>query len=116
MTEKRHLKYFITMAAPDLLCVSSSPHSKEILKRIERESTFSYQTLTLSEENAANVLFINGVLVHRSIDEIPISYKILSEKIDMPRKVLNISELGKCSSGLSSCCILVRRTRYIRNL
>lgn len=104
------------MAGPDLLCVSSSPNAQEILKRIEREATFSYQTLTLSEEHAANVLFINGFLVHRSVDEIPVSNQIISEKIDMPRKVLNMSELGKYSSGLTSCCILVRRSRYIRNL
>lgn len=104
------------MAGEDLLCVSSSPHSQEILKRIEREATFTYQTLTLSEENAANVLTINGTLVHRSIDEIPISYQILSEKVDMPRQVLNMTELGKYSSGLTSCCILVKRSRYIRNL
>lgn len=116
MTEKRHLKYYVSMAGPDLLCVSNSPHSQGILKRIEREATFSYQTLTLSEENAANVLFINGFLVHRSIDEIPVTFQILSEKIDIPRKVLNIAELGKYSSGLTSCCVLVRRTRYIRNL
>jgi dimethylargininase len=99
VTEKRHLKYFVTMAGPDLLCVSNTTHSREILKRIEREATFTYQTLTLSEENAANVLHINGCLVHRSIDEIPVSFKVMSEKIDMPRKVLNFSELGKYSSG-----------------
>lgn len=116
VTEKRHLKYYVSMAGPDLLCVSSAPPSQGILKRIEREATFSYQTLTVSEENAANVLFINGFLVHRSIDEIPITTQILSEKIDIPRKVLNINELGKYSSGLTSCCVLVRRTRYIRNL
>lgn len=104
------------MAAPDLLCVSNSPYAKDILKRIEREATFTYQTLTLSEENAANVLCINGFLVHRCMDEIPISYSIVSEKIDIPRKVLNFSELGKYSSGLTSCCILVKRSRYIRNL
>lgn len=116
MTEKRHLKYFVSMAGPDLLCVSTSPHSQGILKRIEREATFSYQTLTLSEENASNVLYINGFVVHRSIQEIPVSFRVISEKIDIPRKVLNFSELGKYSSGLTSCCILIRRTRYIRNL
>jgi dimethylargininase len=116
VTEKRHLKYYISMAGPDLLCVSSSPNSQGILKRIEREATFSYQTLTLSEENAANVMYINGFLVHRHIDEIPVSHQIINEKIDMPRKVLSFAELGKYSSGLTSCCLLVRRTRYIRNL
>lgn len=104
------------MAAPDLLCVSNSPHAKDILRRIEREATFSYQTLTLREENAANVLHINGFLVHRSMEEIPDSYSIINEKIDIPRKVLNFNELGKYSSGLSSCCILMKRSRYIRNL
>lgn len=116
VSEKRHLKYYISMAGPDLLCVSSTAHSQEILKRIEREATFSYQTLTLSEENAANVLYINGFLIHRSIEEIPVSFQILSEKIDIPRKVLSMKELGKFSSGLTSCCILLRRSRYIRNL
>ena len=104
------------MAGPDLFCVSSSKNSQGILKRIEREATFSYQTLTMSEENAANVMYINGFLVHRHIDEIPISHQIINEKIDMPRKVASFAELGKYSSGLTSCCLLVRRTRYIRNL
>lgn len=104
------------MAAPDLLCVANSTHAKDILRRIEREATFTYQTLTLSEDNAANVLYINGFLVHRSMEEIPVSYQIISNKIDIPRKILNFSELGKYSSGLTSCCILVKRSRYIRNL
>lgn len=43
---------------------------------MEREATFSYQTLTLPEDDAANVLFLNGTLVHRSIDEIPLSFKV----------------------------------------
>jgi dimethylargininase len=116
VAEKRHLKYYITMAAPDLLCISNSPQSRDILRRIEREATFTYQTLTLHEENAANVLYINGFLVHRSIEEIPVSYSIISEKIDIPRKVLSFNELGKYSSGLTSCCVLVKRSRYIRNL
>lgn len=63
--------------AGDILCVSNSQDAQEILKRIEREATFSYQTLTLSEENAANVLYINGLLIHRSIEEIPISYQVI---------------------------------------
>lgn len=70
------MKYYVSMAG-DILCVSNSQDAQEILKRIEREATYSYQTLTLSEENAANVLFINGLLIHRSIEEIPISYQVI---------------------------------------
>lgn len=114
VTEHRHLKYYVTMAGPDLLCVCNSKESQEILKRIEREATFSYQTLTLSEEAAANVLYINGTLIHRTMTEIPASCQILAEKIDSPRQMLNITELGKLGTGLSSCCLLLRRSKYLR--
>jgi dimethylargininase len=56
--EKNHLKNFITLAGPDLLCVSNDPQSQEILKRIEREASFQYQTLTLEESFAASVSFV----------------------------------------------------------
>lgn len=64
------------MAGPDLFCISGSRESQEILRRIEREATFSYQILTLPEEQAANVLCINGTIIHRSIDEIPVSHEV----------------------------------------
>lgn len=66
----------MSVAGPDLLCVSSSKESQEILRRIEREATFTYQTLTLTEENAANLLYINGTLVHRSYAEIPLAHQV----------------------------------------
>lgn len=46
------------------------------VQRIEREATFSYQTLTVPEDIAANVLYVNGTLIHRSVDEIPESCKV----------------------------------------
>lgn len=66
------------MAGPDLLCVGSGKEAQEVLKRMEREATFSYQTLTLAEDEAANVLYLNGTLVHRSLDEIPLSFKVIT--------------------------------------
>lgn len=77
VTEHRHLKYYISLAGPDLLCVSNAKESQEVLRRIEREATFSYQTLTLAEEGAANVLYINGMLVHRHVLEIPVSSQVI---------------------------------------
>lgn len=73
VTEPHHLKYYISMAGPELLCVSSTKESQEILRRIEREATFSYQKLTISEAAAANVLYINGTLIHRAVQDCPIS-------------------------------------------
>lgn len=112
----RHLKYYVSMAGPELLSVSKSAHSQMILKRIAREATFTYQTLTLSEENAANVIYLNGNFLHKPIEEIPESFQIINDKIDIPRIIVNFAELGKQSSGISSSCILLRKSRYIRNL
>lgn len=64
------------MGGPDLLCVGVGKESQEVLKRMEREATFSYQTLTLPEDQAANVLYLNGTLVHRTPEEIPLSFKV----------------------------------------
>jgi hypothetical protein len=63
-------------------CAFGFPHLWEcflpfcFLQRIEREATFSYQTLTVPEDIAANVLYVNGTLIHRSLDEIPESCKV----------------------------------------
>ena len=46
------------------------------IQRIEREATYSYQTLTVPEDKAANVIYLNGTLIHNSPDEIPESTKV----------------------------------------
>ncbi|KAJ8937803.1 hypothetical protein NQ314_011709, partial [Rhamnusium bicolor] len=114
--EPKHLKSYVTMGGPDVLCVGAGKEAQEVLKRMEREATVSYQTLTLPEDEAANVLYLNGTLVHRSIEEIPQSFKVFGDKIDYPRRSVNFSQLAQASCGLTSSCILVRRTRHIRNL
>ncbi|XP_034255846.1 N(G),N(G)-dimethylarginine dimethylaminohydrolase 1 [Thrips palmi] len=111
-----HLKSLVSMAGPELMCVSSGKNSQEVLKRIEREATYSYQTLTVPEDKAANVLYINGTLIHCSQEEIPQSTKALGERIDYPRKAVNVQALTKKGNGLSSCCLLLRRSRHIRSL
>lgn len=45
-------------------------------QRVKREATYSYQTLTVPEDSAANVLCVNGTLFHRSEKEIPESFKV----------------------------------------
>ena len=59
------------MAGPDVLCVGSSSAAQIVLKRIEREASHRYQTLTLPEEGPSGCLFINGTLLHRTKEETP---------------------------------------------
>lgn len=105
-----HLKKYITVAGPDILCVGASKEAKEVLKRMEREANFSYQTLTVPEDEAANCLYVNGTLIHRAIEEIPEAFKVFCEKIDFARRSICFSELAKLKAGLSSCCLLVRKS------
>ncbi|KAF2900504.1 hypothetical protein ILUMI_05684 [Ignelater luminosus] len=116
VSEKKHLKSLVTIGGPDLLCVGSGKEAQDVLKRMEREATFGYQTITLPEDEAANVLFLNGTLVHRSLEEIPQSFQVFANKIDYPRRSINFSQLSKGTSGLTSSCLLVRRLRHMRNL
>lgn len=116
VAESRHLKALVSMAGLDVICVGAGKTAQEVLKRIEREATFSYQTLTVPEDIAANVLYVNGTLIHRSVDEIPESCKVFAERVDFARRTLNMSELAKAGSGLTSCCLLFRHTRHIRSL
>ncbi|XP_052752582.1 N(G),N(G)-dimethylarginine dimethylaminohydrolase 1 [Galleria mellonella] len=106
----QHLKKYITVAGPDILCVGASKEAKEMLKRMEREATFSYQTLSVTEDEAANCLYINGTLIHRAIEEIPESFKVFCEKIDFARRSICFSELANISTGLSACSLLVRKS------
>ncbi|XP_063373016.1 N(G),N(G)-dimethylarginine dimethylaminohydrolase 1 [Cydia amplana] len=104
-----HLKKYVTVAGPDILCVGNSKEAKELLKRMEREANFAYQTLTVPEDDAANCLYVNGTLIHRAIEEIPESFKVFCERIDFARRSICFSELAKISTGLSSCSLLVRK-------
>ena len=65
------LKYFLSMAGPDVISVGSCGEAQRVLKRVEREASHRYQTLTLPEDGAANCIYVNGTLIHRSRDEAP---------------------------------------------
>ncbi|XP_046395745.1 N(G),N(G)-dimethylarginine dimethylaminohydrolase 1 isoform X1 [Ischnura elegans] len=116
VTQSKHLKAMVSMAGPDVICVGAGKASQEVLKRIEREATFTYQTITVPEDEAANVLYINNCLIHRSKEEISESFKVFEDVVKFQRRSLSMSELSKAGSGLSSCCLLFRRTKHIRNL
>ena len=65
------LKHYLAMVGPDVISVSSNPQAQKILKRVEREATHRYQTLTLPEDGASNLFIVNGTLIHRCKSEAP---------------------------------------------
>ncbi|XP_042857651.1 N(G),N(G)-dimethylarginine dimethylaminohydrolase 1-like [Penaeus japonicus] len=112
-----HLKSLLTMAGPEVICVGNTPEAKDTLKRIEREATFRYQTLTVPDLAAANVVFANGFLLHGSGDEYPGSSKIFEEKLShWTLKPMAFTEMVKSGGNLSSCSILIRKSRHLKNI
>jgi len=112
----RNLSDRLTLAGPDVLAVGSGLHPQTVVKRIEREATNRYQTLTLPEDEAANCMYVNNTLVHTHSTEIPLSSKVFSEKINFPKREISLSEFQKTGRGLSSICILVKKSKTIRKI
>ncbi len=76
------MKTFLNLSSPDVLSVGAGPEAQSILKRMEREATHRYQTLTLPEDKAANCLFVNGTLVHRGKQEAPKSQAVRTSNLN----------------------------------
>lgn len=61
---------------------------------MEREATFQYQILWVPDRDAANCLYINGTLIHRTADEFYESAKVFNE-LACETLESNISEIAK---------------------
>jgi len=106
----------VSLGGPGILSVGKSQHSQNLVKRMEREATISYQTLTMPEDEAANCIFANNHLIHSHSTETPLSVQLLREKIEFATKEISVSEFQKTGRGLSSLCILVKKSRTIRKI
>jgi dimethylargininase len=84
-------------------------------QRMEREATFQYQVLRVPDRDAANCLYINGMLIHRAAEEFPSSAKIFDDLI-CAKRGLNVSELAKAQAALTCSSILIRKPRHIKSL
>lgn len=111
---KYHLKSLLSVAGPDIICVSESDEAQSVLKRMAQEATYRYQTVTVPDPQAANCMFVNGTLIHRA--EYPESTAVFESKIEFNKVAVQMSELSKAKGDLSSCCILIKKSKYIKKL
>lgn len=112
------LKFFLCMAGPDVISVGTSGLAQTVLKRVERQASHRYQTLTLPEEGAANCLFLNATLIHRTKEETPKSDAVFSAKVDFARQPVALSEFARTQPQrpLSSLFLLLRKSKHVRRL
>lgn len=103
-----HLKSSMAMAGPDIICVGTSAQSQEILRRVEREATYKYQTLTVPDDDAANCVYVNGCLLHRSDLEDSCKVFEMAKLFEGTARIpVDYADLGKAQAHLTCASILV---------
>ncbi|VDK86702.1 unnamed protein product [Dibothriocephalus latus] len=78
---------------------------------ISEVASNSYKVLHLAEPNAANLLYVNGCLIHYDSDMIPNSTQIFENKIDYTRYPLSLPTLFKYGVPLYKLALLSDRVR-----
>ena len=105
VTGNLHLKTACSMAGEDLILVGGDL-GKHISKVISETSPNVYKLVHLPDTVAANCIYANGVLFHRSKLEFPKSVEII-EKLPGKKVSLYCSEFAKCDGAVSSSILLV---------
>lgn len=105
------LKYYVSMAANEVLAVGKSKESQAILKKIERDSTFRYKVLTLETDEAVNCMNVNDHLIFRH-DLNELKFRVLQSPTELWGVTAN--ELIKVGAPLSRFCLLAQKIRTLK--
>ncbi|XP_002164291.1 N(G),N(G)-dimethylarginine dimethylaminohydrolase 1 [Hydra vulgaris] len=105
-SEKVHLKSFSSMVGENGIVFGKSEISQRVKKELISKATEKYDIYDVPEDYAANAIYANEVLIHRSADEFPESVELFN-KLPIKNKIsLNCSELMKIDGALTCCSIL----------
>nr|VZI53411.1 unnamed protein product [Spirometra erinaceieuropaei] len=97
------------MAGVNVIAVGASEAAHKVFKAISEVASNSYKVLHLAEPNAANLLYVNGCLIHYDSDMIPNSTQIFENKIDYTRYPLSLPTLFKHGVPLYKLALLSDR-------
>ncbi|CAB4038374.1 Hypothetical predicted protein [Paramuricea clavata] len=95
------------MAGPELIAIGQSPAGENAWNAIEKHGKFKYTKLSVPEIKAANVLYINGTIIHKNASCIPKSMQVL-KSLNCRRVVVDLSEFAKADGCLSCCSLLIK--------
>ncbi|XP_028414206.1 N(G),N(G)-dimethylarginine dimethylaminohydrolase 1-like [Dendronephthya gigantea] len=102
-----HLKSCLSMAGPELIAIGQSETGEECWNAIVNHGKFKYNKLSVPENIAANVLYINGTLVHQAASFIPKSIGVL-QALNCPKLEVDMSELAKADGALTCDSLLIK--------
>lgn len=111
-----HLKDYISMAGPEVMTVGKGGGAQKTFQEIRNSGAVGYKYITVDEDDAANVIYANNVLIHLSNEQIPKGAAVYTNKIDYPRVAIHMLEPLKRGGRLSNCVLLVNRVRHPKRI
>lgn len=111
-----HLKDYISMAGPEIMAIGKSEGAKKTFQEMKASGAPGYKYIMVEEDEAANVLYCNGTLLHLSSDQIPKGFAVYENKIDCPRVAITMEEPLKRGGRLGSCVLLINRVRHPKKI
>ncbi|XP_060065709.1 N(G),N(G)-dimethylarginine dimethylaminohydrolase 1-like isoform X2 [Ylistrum balloti] len=111
------LKSLVCMAGRDIIACGNSPMALNVLNQIRTTAQYSYKILKLDNDRAANMLYVNGRLIHRTRSEIGEKcYSVLDEKITYVKHRQDITEMSKARGTLSSMVLFISKHRLHKEM
>ncbi|XP_046567468.1 N(G),N(G)-dimethylarginine dimethylaminohydrolase 1-like isoform X1 [Haliotis rubra] len=111
-TDVLHLKDAINVIGRNELVVAGGDGPRTIMKRMDCLKTYNCKILQMPSPLGADMLYMNGRLIHRTNEELTKEgYGLLDEKLQCTRHQLHLGELTKAYGTISSLCILLRINR-----
>ena len=95
-----HLKSVSSLAGIELIAVSNTEAGRKVWREIETNAHFKYNKLEFPDNNGANCLFVNGVVLHPSKEDYPRSHEVW-ETLKCPRVSVPNGELAKADGSLT---------------
>ena len=94
------------MCAIDTIAIGDTIAGQQAWREIEAKAKFKYKRLAFPDDNGANCLFVNGVVLHPAKEDYPKSYEVW-KNLECEKIPLKNSELRKADGSLTCCSILI---------
>ncbi|ESO01050.1 hypothetical protein HELRODRAFT_185727 [Helobdella robusta] len=111
-----HLKDYIGMAGPEIMVIGKSDGAQKTFAEIRNSGAIGYKYISVDEDEAANVIYVNRTLLHLNQDQIPKGAAVYLNKIDFSRVSIKMEEPLKRGCSLTNCILLVNRVRHPKKI
>lgn len=108
-----HLKTSLSMAGPNLICAGASKGVQDLIKNIEKQAKYKYQTLVVPDDEAANCVYANGNLIHRA--DFLNSLKIFEREVRHKSLPVKTSQFAKAQGRLTCLSVLIKQNNHVLN-